>query len=95
MLGCTHQPTNIKRSGRTSSVLLPGVHSVASHLDGWWLGTHHGAIRHRHLDAYLDEFAFRFNRRNSKGRDLLFYRLVEGSIAVGPAPFPSIVGGRP
>lgn len=37
--------------------------SFASHLDRWWLGTHHGAMRWRHLDAYLDEFVFRFNRR--------------------------------
>lgn len=59
-----------------------------------WLGTHHGAIRKRHLDAYLDEFVFRLNRRRSKQRGLLFYRLMEGAVATDPAPFRDIRGGR-
>lgn len=54
-----------------------------------WLGIHHGAIRH--LDAYLDEFVFRFNRRTSKKRGVLFYRLLEGALATDPAPFRDIV----
>ena len=56
--------------GRAGSELLPGMHMVASHLDRWWLGTRHGAIRHWHLDAYLDEFAFRRDGRDGRdGRD--------------------------
>lgn len=82
----------IKGPGFTGSELLPGVHLVASHLDRVWLGTHNGAIRRRHFDAYLDEFVSRFNRRTSKQRGLLFYRLMEGAVATDPAPFPSIRG---
>ncbi len=93
--GYTHRVINIKQSGKTGSELLPGVHLVASLLDRWWLGTHHGAIRHRHLDAYLDEFVFRFNRRGSRARGMLFYRLLEGAVAADPVPFGAIVGGKP
>jgi hypothetical protein len=88
-------PSPIKGSGFTGSQLLPGVHLVASHLDRVWLSTHHGAIRRRHLDAYLDECVFRFNRRSSKVRGLLFCRLLEGAVAAGPAPFTAIKGGKP
>ena len=93
--GYTLTQVPIKGSGYTGSQLLPGVHLVASHLDRVWLGTHHGAIRKRHLDAYLDEFVFRFNRRGSKQRGLLFYRLMEGAVATGPAPLRDIRGGKP
>ena len=93
--GYTHRRINIKASGQTGSDLLPGVHLVASLLDRVWLGTHHGALRWRHLDAYLDEFVFRFNRRGSKARGLLFYRLLEGALSTAPQPFSAIRGGRP
>jgi hypothetical protein len=63
--GYTHSRVNIKGSGLTGPDLLPGVHLIASHLDRWWLGTHHGAMQWRHLDAYLDEFVFRCDRRGS------------------------------
>jgi transposase-like protein len=93
--GYTHRRINIKRSGQTGSDLLPGVHLVASLLDRVWLGTHHGALRWRHLDAYLDEFVFRFNRRGSRARGLLFYRLMEGAVATDHAPLRDIWGGTP
>jgi ISXO2-like transposase domain len=60
---------------------LPGVHVVASLLKRWFLGTHQGSITARHLDAYLDDFAFRFNRRHSRKRGMLFYRLLENTVA--------------
>jgi len=63
---------------------LPKAHRVASLLKRWWLGTHQGAIRSSHLDYYLDEFTFRFNRRTSRSRGKLFYRLVQQSMATGP-----------
>ncbi|HEY5186092.1 MAG TPA: transposase, partial [Actinomycetes bacterium] len=47
---------------------------VASLAKRWLLGTHQGAIDDAHLPAYLDEFVFRFNRRTSRSRGLLFYR---------------------
>ena len=73
--------------------LLPRVHRVASLLQRWLLGTHQGAVAHSHLDYYLDEFTFRFNRRTSRSRGLLFYRLVEQAIAIGPVICKELVGG--
>jgi ISXO2-like transposase domain len=66
-------------------------HLVASLLKRWLLGTHQGAISQGHLDYYLDEFTFRFNRRKSRSRGKLFLRLAEQAVAVGPAPYKSIV----
>jgi len=60
--------------------VLPRVHLVIALLKTWLQGTHHGRIERQHLQAYLDEFVFRFNRRNSASRGLLFKRLLEGSI---------------
>lgn len=62
-------------------------------LKRWVLGTHQGGIQHQHLDYYLDEFTFRFNRRRSNARGLLFHRLAQQAVAVEPAPYNSIVGG--
>ena len=53
------------------------MHQAISLLKRWLLGTHQGAVSHEHLDYYLDEFVFRFNRRNSRSRGKLFYRLVQ------------------
>lgn len=75
--------------------LLPRVHRVVSLLKRWLLGTHQGAIHQTHLDYYLDEFTFRFNRRTSASRGKLFYRLLQQAIQVDPAPYKSIVGGKP
>ena len=72
--------------------VMPRVHTVASLLKRWLLGTHQGGIQQQHLDYYLDEFTFRFNRRRSNARGLLFHRLAQQAIAVDPAPYSSIVG---
>lgn len=74
---------------------LPLAHRVASLLKRWLLGTHQGAVRPSHLDYYLDEFTFRFNRRTSRSRGLLFYRLMEQAVAVGPVPADKIVARTP
>lgn len=71
--------------------LLPKVHQVASLLKRWALGTHHGGISHEHLDYYLDEFTFRFNRRTSRHRGKLFYRLAQQAVNVDPAPYDTLV----
>ena len=68
---------------------MPRVHRVASLLDRWWLGTYQGAIRPQHLDYYLNEFTFRFNRRTSRSRGKLFYRLVQQAPAITPHPVSS------
>lgn len=68
-------------------------HLVASHLKRWLLGTHHSAVRPSHIDYYLDEFTFRFNRRTSRSRGLLFYRLLQQAAALGPTAGGEIRGG--
>ena len=55
------------------------------------MGTHQGAVGHAHLDYYLDEFTFRFNRRTSHSRGKLFYRLVQQALQVGPQPYKTLI----
>ncbi len=64
-------------TGDPAHVSMPGAHRVASLLKRWLLGTHQGSVTGEHLDAYLNEFAFRFNRRHSRRRGLLFLRLLQ------------------
>lgn len=82
--GYPHRVTFLKGRKESASELLPRVHLVASLLKRWLLGTHQGAISREHLDYYLDEFTFRFNRRNSRSRGKLFLRLAEQAVAVAP-----------
>ena len=89
--GYVHQVTVVSRQEQSASELMPRVHRVMSLLKRWLLGTHQGAVSHKHLDDYLDEFTFRFNRRNSKSRGKLFYRLVQQAVAVDPATYKMIV----
>lgn len=70
---------------------LPRAHRVVSLLKRWLLGTHQGAVSNTHLDFYLDEFTFRFNRRKSASRGKLFYRLAQQAVEVPPSPYSSIV----
>jgi transposase-like protein len=86
-----HQVTVLTGKRQSASELLPLVHLVASLLKRWLLGTHQGAVSREHLDYYLDEFTFRFNRRNSKSRGKLFYRLVQQAVAVEPVPYKAMV----
>ena len=66
-------------------------HRIASLLKRWLLGTHQGAVEADHLQGYLDEYAFRFNRRQAEFRGLLFRRLLEQAVAVGPVTYRSLV----
>jgi len=93
-LGYKHVVTNISASGDPAHVVMPHIHLVASLLDRWWLGIHQGAIRPSHLDYYLDEFTFRFNRRSSRKRGLLFYRLMEQAVDCAPVTRQMITGGH-
>lgn len=90
--GYIHQTTVLKGKKESASDLLPRVHRVISLLKRWLMGTHQGAVSHKHLDYYLDEFTFRFNRRKSASRGKLFYRLVQQAVAVEPSPYDAIVG---
>ena len=82
-------PMNLARG--ESEKMLPRVHRVASLLKRWLLGTHQGAVEPQHLDFYLDEFTFRFNRRTSRSRGKLFLRLLQQAVRVDPAPYARLV----
>jgi hypothetical protein len=86
----THVVTNLSASRDPAHVAMPHVHRVASLVQRWLLGTHQGAIGHYQLDYHLDEFTFRFNRRRSRHRGLLFYRLLEGTVAADPHPYKAL-----
>ena len=71
--------------------LLPRVHRVAALLKRWLLGTHQGAISVKHLPYYLDEFTFRFNRRTSRTRGKLFYRLLQQAVQISPQTYEHLI----
>jgi len=86
-----HKPHVVAGASKPAHVSLPGVHRVASLLKRWLLGTHQGAVEADHLQAYLNEFAFRFNRRRAEFQGLLFRRLLEQAIHVEPVTYRSLV----
>jgi transposase-like protein len=90
-IGYRHQ--TVRTTAVVGANLLPRANRIAALLQRWLLGTHQGAGRAEHLDYYLDEFTFRFNRRTSASRGLLFQRLVEQSVALGPVRGDELVGG--
>ncbi len=89
--GYRHDVTLLKGKKKTPSELMPRVHLVIALLKRWLLGTHQGAVSQKHLDYYLDEFTFRFNRRRSKSRGKLFFRLAQQAVAVEPVPLDRIL----
>ena len=80
---------------KDASKLLPRVHRVAALLKRWLLGTHQGAVAPWQLPYYLDEFTFRFNRRTSKSRGKLFFRLVQQAVNTPPATYEAIISVSP
>jgi len=85
----------VRETGEVGENLLPLAHRAASLLKRWLLGTHQGAVRASHLDYYLDEFTFRFNRRTSGSRGKLFYRLVQQAVQVQPVKGNDLRGRCP
>ena len=90
-LGYAHQRTVMLGSDVPAHVAMAGVHRVASLVKRWILGTHHGSVQPGHLDAYLDEFVFRFNRRSSSSRGMLFYRLLQQAVVTEPVTYDEVV----
>jgi transposase-like protein len=90
--GYRHERHVIAGADTPAHTSMPGVHRVASLLKRWLLGTHHGAVQPDQLDYYLDEFVFRFNRRTSRSRGLLFYRLLEQAMLTGPVTYRDVAG---
>ena len=82
--GLGYQHRVIRETPDLGANLLPLVNRVAALLKRWLLGTHQGAVQSSHLDYYLDEYTFRFNRRTSKSRGLLFYRLITQAVHLEP-----------
>jgi transposase-like protein len=92
--GYLHQPTAQLRQP-AGTFVLPRAHRVISLLKRWLLGTHQGAVERSYLDYYLDEFTFRFNRRTSRSRGKLFYRLIQHAIAMEPLTFDMLTQPQP
>ncbi len=90
-LGYCHEI--IRQESVVGDDLLPRCHRIAGLLKRWLVGTLQGAVSQKHLGYYLDEYTFRFNRRKSRYRGKLFYRLIEQAVAVDPATVKSIVEG--
>jgi len=80
----------VRKDAKIGENLLPYCNRVASLLKRWLLGTHQGAVSHEHLDYYMDEFTFRFNRRTSRHRGKLFFRLLQNAVQVEPVPFSQL-----
>ena len=83
-LGFKHEVTVISTSEDQAHVSMPGVHQIAALLKRWILGTHQGSFSQDHLQSYLEEYTFRFNRRASKHRGLIFERLLEQAVQTQP-----------
>jgi len=93
--GYLHTRAILLASDDPAHVSMPAVHRVSSLLKRWLLGTHQGSVSPHHLDAYLNEFTFRFNRRSSRRRGLLFYRLLEQAVITAPTTYKQTIRRRP
>ena len=93
-LGYPHEPHSQRAAvarGEDVGALLPGVHRVASLAKRWMLGTHQGRYGEAHLQSYLNEFVFRFNRRRSTSRGLVFFRVLELAVDHDPVRYRQLV----
>jgi len=93
--GFDHRPHVVSTGGETARMQLDHVHLVISLLKRWLGGTHQGAVTPSHLQAYLDEFSFRFNRRLSRHRGKLFYRLMQQAVTVRPPAVKALYLSKP
>ena len=91
--GYSHEPINLSASWGDASLRLPAIHLVFSLAKRWLLGTHHGAVRPKHLQCYLDEFVFRFNRRTANAISHGFARLIQHAVNTPSTTYRGIVHG--
>ncbi len=89
-----HEARIISGSGQEAHELLPHVHIVDSLVKRWIYGTHQGNISPKHLSYYLDEYAFRFNRKLSTYRGKLFYRLIQQAVSTSPMPLNKLLNQK-
>lgn len=92
--GYRHNRVILSGTGDPAHVSMPGVHRIAALLKRWLMSTHQGSVSEKHLDYYLDEYTFRFNRRASQSRGMLFFRLMEQAVMTAPLPYHQIVRGK-
>lgn len=85
-----HHGTSVAASGLTADEVLPAVHRVFSLVKRWLMGTLQGSVSPEHLQAYFDEWVFRFNRRHARSRGLLFHTLLRQAIAGEPVTYQSL-----
>ncbi len=88
-----HIRTVLSDSGNPAHVAMPCVPRIAALLNRRLLGVHHGAANAKQLDHYLDKYTFRFNRRTSRSRRMLFYRLLQQAVATASTPHRQLVDG--
>ncbi len=88
-----HKITVMSNSKDQAHVSMPGVHRIAALLKRWILGTHQGSFSADHLQSYLEEYTFRFNRRLSKNRGLVFRRLLEQAVCTSPITENDVTNG--
>ncbi len=93
-IGYEHERFSPHAEGDPTHIYMPGVHRIASMLKRWILGTHQGGIAVAYAYTYLEEFTFRFNRRYSRSRGLLFYRLMQLAIRTKPLSYDRLVWAR-
>jgi transposase-like protein len=93
-MGFVHEKHVIGGNPKKAVKVLPGVHRIFALAQRWLLGTHQGAVSTKHLQTYLAEYEFRFNRRRSSSRAKLFHRLAEIAVTIAPATYRGIVGPR-
>jgi len=91
--GYDHEAINLSRSWGDASLRLPAIHLVFGLAKRWLLGTHHGAVSAKHLQAYLDEYVFRFNRRTARSIAHRFARVIQQAVLTPPATYRAIVAG--
>jgi hypothetical protein len=89
--GYGHTKVVLANTGDPAHVSMPGVHRIAALLKRWLLSTHQGSVSGKHLEYYLDEYTFRFNRRTSRSRGMLFYRLMQQAVMTAPLPYRQII----
>ena len=89
--GYRHRVTPTRGDAEITQAECPHVHLVISLMKRWLMGTHHGSVSSKHLQLYLDEFTFRFNRRKSRHVGKIFYRLAEQLISHRSVTYKELV----
>jgi len=93
--GRPHDAMVQTKAERRESDAVQSCHWTTSLTKRWLLGTHAGAVAPKHLQAYLDEFVFRHNRRKTKGVGRIAARLIESLVMCGPITMRAIVDQTP